>query len=62
MPPWLGLLFIELSLFFWSLNNPMSFDVINLIFINNVASSAFPQPILIKLFKIFELPEIVGIE
>ena len=62
MPPWLGLLFIEHSLFFLSLNDPMSFDAINLIFISNVASSVFPQPILISLFKIFELSEIVGIE
>ena len=40
----------------------MSFDAINLIFINNVASSVFPHPILIRLFKIFELSEIFAIE
>ena len=40
----------------------MSFDALNLIIINNIVSSVFPQPILIRLFKIFELSEIIGIE
>ena len=40
----------------------MPFEAINLIFINNVASSVFPQLILMRLFKTLELSDVVGIE